>query len=153
MQIISMIILGAICGLVGAFAMTSFMRSVSAAYSKRVDMVRALGSFFTKKTEGAERLGAAIHAVSGVVFGIIYLAVFNAMGLLAFPSALFLGLGFGFFHGLFMSYCLMFVASEHHPLEEYKKATLEEGLLHLVGHLIFGGVTGLLGGLFISLMG
>jgi hypothetical protein len=42
----------------------------------------------------------------------------------------------------------MFIASERHPIETYRKATLEEGLLHLVGHIIFGGVAGLLAGLF-----
>ena len=41
----------------------------------------------------------------------------------------------------------MFIASERHPLETYRKATLEQGLLHLVGHMIFGGVAGLIGGL------
>ena len=44
-----------------------------------------------------------------------------------------LGIGFGFFHGLIVSYGLMFYASERHPIETYKKATLEEGLLHFVG--------------------
>ncbi len=69
------------------------------------------------------------------------------MGALVFPYAIFLGIGFGFFHGLVMSYGLMFYASENHPIEKYRKATLEEGLLHLVGHIIFGGVAGLLGAL------
>ena len=46
-----------------------------------------------------------------------------------------------------MSYILMFFASERHPVEMYRNATLEEGLLHLVGHIIFGGVAGVLGSL------
>jgi hypothetical protein len=45
----------------------------------------------------------------------------------------------------------MFIASERHPIEAYRKATLEEGLLHLVGHIIFGGVAGLMGSLLIVL--
>ncbi|MEM8867979.1 MAG: hypothetical protein AAGC73_06895 [Verrucomicrobiota bacterium] len=150
-MLLPILILGALSGLIGAFAMTLFMRTVSAAYSKRVDMLRALGSFFTKRAKGSEALGALLHALSGIIFGALYLYIFNKMGVLQLPYSLFLGLGFGFFHGLFMSYCLMFVASEHHPLEEYKNATLEEGLLHLVGHLIFGGVTGFVGGLVIAL--
>ena len=44
MSILTVIILGAVCGLIGAFSMNLFMRSVSAAYSQRVDMIRALGS-------------------------------------------------------------------------------------------------------------
>jgi hypothetical protein len=71
----------------------------------------------------------------------------HAMGALVFPYAIFLGIGYGFFHGLIMSYILMFFASARHPVEAYRKATLEEGLLHLVGHIIFGGVAGALGSL------
>ena len=110
-------------------------------------MVRALGSYFTGKVEGSRRLGKAIHLASGLVFGTIYFAIMDAMGALLFPYAIFLGIGFGFFHGLFMSYVLMFYASEKHPVKEYREATLEEGLLHLVGHIIFGAVVGLLGAL------
>jgi hypothetical protein len=147
MNTITVIILGAVCGLVGAFAMNLFMRSVSAAFSKRLDMVIALGSYFTGKTDNASNLGTLIHSVAGIVFGILYFLIFDAMGALIFPYTLFLGIGFGFFHGLIMSYGLMFYASERHPIEAYRKATLEEGLLHLVGHVIFGGVAGLIGGL------
>ncbi|MFQ3242708.1 MAG: putative membrane protein YagU involved in acid resistance [Lentimonas sp.] len=147
MSIIAVIILGASSGLIGAFAMNYFMRAVSTAYSQRVDMVRALGSYFTGNTENAINLGTIIHSASGLLFGIIYFLIMNAMHALALPYSIFLGLGFGFFHGLIMSYMLMFYASERHPIEEYRKATLEQGLLHLVGHIIFGGVTGLIGGL------
>ena len=147
MDIPTVIILGSVCGLVGAFAMNLFMRSVSSAYSKRVDMLVALGSYFTGTVDNAATLGSVIHALAGIVFGALYFLIMNAMNALIFPYAIFLGMGFGFFHGLVMSYCLMFIASERHPIEAYRKATLEEGLLHLVGHVIFGGVAGLNGGL------
>ncbi|MGB0408487.1 MAG: hypothetical protein ACPG3X_02100 [Opitutales bacterium] len=147
MEILGALILGAICGLVGAYAMTGFMGRVSAAYSERVDMIVALGSYFKGSLDGAEKLGRTIHTISGVVFGMVYFAIMQGMGALVFPHAFFLGIGFGFFHGLIVSYALMFYASERHPIEIYRKATLEQGLLHLVGHLIFGGVVGLIGGL------
>jgi hypothetical protein len=147
MSIITVIILGAVCGLIGAFSMNLFMRTVSTAFSKRVDMVRALGSYFTGTTENASTLGTLIHSFAGILFGILYFLIMHAMRALIFPYALFLGIGFGFFHGLVTSYALMFYASERHPIEEYRKATLEQGLLHLVGHIIFGGIAGLIGGL------
>jgi len=127
--------------------MNLFMRSVSSAYSKRVDMLVALGSYFTGTVDNAATIGSVIHGLAGIAFGVVYFLIMNAMSALIFPYALFLGMGFGFFHGLVMSYCLMFIASERHPIEAYRKATLEEGLLHLVGHIIFGGVAGLVGGL------
>jgi len=152
MDILHALLLGAFCGLIGAFAMTGFMGQVSQAFSRRVDMARALGSYFTGKVEGSAGLGRTIHTVSGVIFGMIYFAIMQVMGALIFPYALFLGIGFGFFHGLIMSYMLMFYACERHPVEEYRKATLEEGLLHLVGHIIFGGVAGLIGGLIAMML-
>lgn len=142
-----LIVSGAISGLVGAFAMYAFMRAVSTAFGRRVDMIRALGSYFTGKMEGSIVLGASIHAVSGIVFGILYILIFHSMKALYFPHVLLLGTGFGFFHGLIVSYILMFYASKRHPIEAYRKATMEEGILHLVGHMIFGGVTGLVSGL------
>lgn len=148
MDISTIILLGSISGLIGAFAMNLFMRGVSSAYSQRVDMLIALGSYFTGRVEHAATIGSVIHGLAGIVFGILYFWIIHAMGAFSFPYPLFLGVGFGFFHGLIMSYCLMFIASERHPIETYRKATLEEGLLHLVGHMIFGGVAGLLAGLF-----
>lgn len=147
MDMLAAILIGAVCGLIGAFAMNLFMRLVSRKFDRRADMVRALGSFFTKKLDNALGVGTAIHGAAGVIFGMIYLAIIQAIGALDFPHAFFLALGFGFFHGLITSYGLMYYASARHPLEEYRKATMQEGVLHLLGHMIFGGVTGLLGGL------
>ena len=127
--------------------MTAFMTAVSSAFSKRVDMVRALGSYFTGRVEGSLWLGRAIHAGSGLIFGAVYLSIMHWMDALTFPYPIFLGIAFGFFHGLMMAYCLMIFASERHPVEDYRKATLEEGLLHLVGHIIFGAVVGILASL------
>jgi len=147
MEIPSILLLGALSGLVGAFAMTAFMAAVSSAFSKRVDMVRALGSYFTGRLENAVGLGRLIHALSGLIFGALYLLVMQRMDALTFPYPIFLGIAFGFFHGLIMSYALMIFASERHPIDEYRNATLEEGLIHLVGHVIFGGVVGIMAGL------
>jgi len=147
MDMITALIFGAICGLIGAFVMNLFMRAVGRSFDRRADMVRALGSFFTGKLENAASVGTAIHGVAGVCFGMIYFAIMQTMGALIFPSALFLGAGFGLFHGLIASYMLMFYASERHPLEDYRKATMQEGVLHFLGHIIFGAVAGLLGGL------
>ena len=53
MDLINIILLGCACGLVGAFAMNLFMRKVSSAYSKRVDMLVALGCYFTGTVDNA----------------------------------------------------------------------------------------------------
>ena len=147
MELLPLLLTGAVGGLCGAFAMTAFMKAVSGKFSQRVDMVRALGSFFTGRLDNAEMLGRLIHAFAGLGSGLVYVLTMELMGALTFPYPVFLGIAFGFFHGLLVSYALMFVAAERHPVEQYRKATLEEGMLHLVGHLIFGLVVGLVASL------
>ncbi len=148
MAIVIISLLGAASGLLGSFAMTGFMLKISSAYGKQVDMLEALGSFFKGKSEGAQKLGKRIHALSGFFFGTVYFIGMHLMGALTFPHAIFLGIGFGLFHGLVVSYVLMFYASLKHPIEEYRNATIVEGVLHLAGHFIFGTVVGLMGALF-----
>ncbi|MGB0743005.1 MAG: hypothetical protein ACPGSB_00630 [Opitutales bacterium] len=147
MELLTVIIAGLIAGLLSAAGMNMFMRAVGRNFGRSADMVRALGSYFTGRMKGATATGTTIHLVAGAFFGIFYLAIIHAVGALAFPQALFLGLGIGFVHGLVMSYVLMIFASERHPLEDYRKATMQEGVLHLFGHVLFGGLVGLLGGL------
>jgi hypothetical protein len=58
-----------------------------------------------------------------------------------------LGLGLGVVHGMLVSLMLVWVVAEQHPLEEFNEATFAIGLSHLVGHVVFGGVVGLVVGL------
>lgn len=147
MNLLLLIISGCSCGLLAAIVMNIFMRGVGRSFGRSADMVRALGSYFTGKLENASRTGTAIHLVAGAFFGIIYFVIIDSLGALALPHALFLGMGIGVVHGLLTSYVLMIYASERHPLEDFRKATLQEGALHFFGHIIFGGIVGLLGGL------
>lgn len=97
MEIISILLFGVACGLVGAHVMDAFMRAVSSAYSDRVDMILALGSFFSSSPAQAKKLGTSIHSVSGAIFGALYLLIIYQLDALIFPYALFLGIGFSFF--------------------------------------------------------
>jgi len=147
MEWLGTVILGSVGGLAGAFAMNGFMRAVSAKFGKKVDMTEALGSFITGRLDNAKPVGSCVHGASGIVFGIVYCLLFAAMGAAHFPYSFFVGIAFGFFHGLLVSYGLMFLVSEQHPIQRFRRVTLETGLLHLVGHIIFGGVVGLVGAL------
>jgi hypothetical protein len=151
--LIPLLFCGGLAGMAGAFAMNFFMRAVSAQFSRRVDMVRALGSLVTGKLEGAQRVGTTIHTLSGLFFGAVYFVLFALIGFEAAPRSALLGLGFGFLHGLVVSYGLMFVVSEKHPVEAYRQATLSVGLLHLLGHMLYGLVTGIIGGLLLLGLG
>jgi len=47
-----------------------------------------------------------------------------------------------------VSLMLVWVVSEQHPLEEFREADLAIGLSHFAGHVAFGGVIGMVVGLF-----
>lgn len=144
---LSVIVIGIVAGLIGALVMNRGLRAIGQAYGKNVDMVREMGSFFTGSTENAARTGTIIHLTAGVVFGVLYLLAWSAMDLLTFPATLLLGLGFGFLHGMIMSYVLMILVYVKHPLEEYRKASFATAVIHLAGHILFGLVVGLISGL------
>lgn len=144
-----LLLIGAVGGLVAAMVMNLFMRAVGRKFGRSADMVQALGSFFTKKLENAAKVGTAIHCAAGIAFGMIYLAIVDFAGMLDFPAAIFMGAGIGFAHGLVTSFILMVYASQRHPLEEFRKATMQEGALHFFGHILFGAVVGLLGGIIV----
>ena len=146
MEMVQYFFIGAVSGLIAAILMNLAMRRISATYSEEFDMTVSLGSFFTGRLENARKAGIIIHVFAGALFGGIYYAAFYFMGLTKAPASIFVGLGFGFIHGLCMSYVLMLYASERHPIEKYRNATFSTGVIHLIGHMIFGVIVGVLGG-------
>lgn len=138
---------GGLAGLAGAAMMNGFMRTISAKFSDRVDMIAALGSLMTGKTDNARLVGTLMHAASGFLFGILYFVLLNLTSITYVPALAAMGMGLGFIHGLVVSYGLMVMVSERHPVPRFRNVTLETGLLHLVGHVLYGLTVGLLAGL------
>lgn len=134
-------------GMIASWLMNLLMRRVSQQRDVPVNMVAALGSLIIRREEGAERVGTVVHFVVGVIFAAIYLGLFVLTGLTALGQTLALGLGFGLIHGVVVTLGLMIVVDEQHPIEKYRRATFAVGLIHLFGHILFGGLIGLLGGL------
>lgn len=134
-------------GLLGALAMEGFMRLVYAQIEESLDMSEALGALVTRKLEGARRVGTQLHLLSGVVFGLLYAIVLTLIPMSGFLWALLVCLALSLLHGLLFAYGLMFIASEHHPVEKYREATLQTGILHLFAHVVYGAVLGVVLGI------
>ncbi len=130
-------------GLLGAGAMRLAMRLIERAGPPTGGMVVALGSLFTRSRENARLTGNGIYFSAAVVFGILYMVLMVRLGLTAWPHAFFAGAGFGFFHGLVVSFGLTWVISDNHPLAEFRKVTPLVFLSHFAGHIVFGAVVGL----------
>lgn len=136
-----------VAGVLGGGVMELVMWAIGRAGWVRADMIVALGSLFTRSRVNAFRVGVVLHVGSAVVFSALYAVLMMTLHATALPMSLGLGLGLGFVHGLVASLMLLWVISERHPLPEFQETDLAIGLSHLIGHVAFGIVVGLVIGL------
>ena len=134
-------------GVFGGAAMLLVMSLMTQAGLARGNMVVALGGMITRSRDNAFRVGLMMHTLSAIGFAMVYAMMMLWAGATEMPNALFIGVGAGFFHGLIVSLMLVWVVAEGHPFEEYKDAGLAVGLSHLVGHVAYGAVVGLVIGI------
>jgi ABC-type polysaccharide/polyol phosphate export permease len=90
-------------GFVGTLVLTSMLRAASEARLTRMDLPFLLGTAFTGDRTRAKALGYLLHFAAGLVFALVYYAVFRAIG----HSGWWLGAAFGFVHGLFAGTALV----------------------------------------------
>lgn len=148
LQAIEFIFITPIAGIAGALSMSFFMYVVSVRLLHTpVNMIEAVGSLVTGSMDHAKRVGMIVHLASGIYFSFIYTALFMGMNTQGLPITFFAGLGLGFFHGLIVAYGLMFYTAERHPIARFRHVTFHVGILHLVGHVLYGGIIGFLVGL------
>ncbi len=142
------ILCGLAAGAAGAILMNLFLRWVSHAFDEPENMVEVLGSFFTgSRGSTAITLGTVLHLFFGALFGTLYAWVLTLMQAAQAPAALFAGMGFGFVHGLLVSYGLMLFVREQHPVKELRSCSMSVGVLYLIAHTLYGGFVGLVAGL------
>jgi len=138
-----------IAGLIGTGGMEVVLRSITRSSWANADMVRAIGSLFTKSLNNAYGAGIVIHFISGIIFAFLYSFVItslNVHGLLSITGA---GILIGFIHGGVVSFILVAAVAEHHPLPQFQKAGFSVAVAHWIGHLVYGLLVGLIIGLFL----
>ena len=90
-------------GFAGTLVLTTILRAASELRLTRMDLPFLLGTAFTANRLRAKALGYALHFVAGVIFALIYYALFVAIG----ESGWWLGAIFGFVHALFAATALV----------------------------------------------
>lgn len=110
------------------------------------DMVRAIGSLFTKSYENALRVGLIIHFTMGIIISAVYLHFLALLNLPSLTSVVFVGGIIGFVHGFVFSFGLVIMA-ENHPVEKFKEADFEVAVAHILGHIVYGLLIGAIFGL------
>lgn len=135
-----------LAGVLAGAAMEGVLWVVGTAGWAKADMIVALGSLFTKSRQTAWRVGAMLHGVAAIAFAMLYALAMLSLGYTHLPASLLVGIAIGFGHGLVVSLGLVWVVAEQHPLEEFNEAGLAIGLSHLLGHVVYGAVVGLVVG-------
>ena len=135
-------------GLVGTGAMTLLMSFVTRAGLANADMVRAIGSVFTGSLDRALVVGATLYAMGGIIFAALYTFALSYLPLEGFWQTFGASTLLGFVHGFLMSFVLVVVVVEHHPVDKFREAGFGVALAHLLGHVAYGMGVGLVLGLF-----
>lgn len=130
-----------IAGFIGTSGITAFLWAIDKSGLATADMVRAVGSLFTKTYENALRVGLVVHFTAGIIISAIYLHFLSILNLPGFLSLVFIGGIIGFVHGFVFSF-VMVIMSEHHPVEKFRQMDFQVALAHVFGHVIYGGLIG-----------
>jgi hypothetical protein len=144
-------------GLVGTLVLTTILRAASELQLTRMDLPFLLGTAFTANRSRAKALGYALHFLAGLIFALVYYAVFTAID----ASGWWLGVVFGLVHALFASTALVNVllplvhprigspltgANSTPLLEPPGFLMLNYGprtpLVNIVAHIAFGALVG-----------
>jgi hypothetical protein len=90
-------------GFAGTLVLTTILRTASELRLTRMDLPFLLGTAFTADRSHAKALGYALHFLAGLVFALVYYAIFAAID----RDGWWLGAVFGLVHGLFAGTALV----------------------------------------------
>lgn len=90
-------------GFVGTLVLTTALSAASEFGATRMDLPFLLGTIVSSDRSRAKALGYAMHFAVGLLFALIYLGIFAAIG----HSGWWLGALFGLVHGLFAGTALV----------------------------------------------
>jgi hypothetical protein len=144
-------------GLVGTVVLTTILRAATEIGLTRIDLPFLLGTAVTDDRVRAKALGYALHFVFGLLFALVYWAIFTVVG----EAGLALGALLGLVHGLFAASALVnvllpvvhprmgsgFDAAGSAPLLEPPGFLLlnygrQTPLVTLAGHVVYGAIVG-----------
>ena len=106
------------------------------------DMIRALGSIYTRNYDNSLRPGLIFMLLSGALFSFIYYLIIAFFVPTPGIATVLAGLAMGLFHGMVVSLGLVVLIAEHHPLEKFREAGLTVAASHVVGHVVYGFTVG-----------
>jgi len=127
-----------IAGLISTILMCLILGAITRLEIANADMIRALGSIYTKDYSNSFKQGFIFMLFSGVFFSFIYYIIINFFVPIPGIQTVLAGLAMGLFHGMVVSLGLVVIVAEHHPLEKFRNAGFSVAGSHLVAHIVYG---------------
>jgi hypothetical protein len=144
-------------GLVGTILLTSGMRAATAFQLTRIDLPFLLGTAVTKDRSRAKVIGYVLHFGFGLLFSLVYFAIFVALGRAGFLLGALLGVAHAVFAGTALVGVLLpavhprmgddMTAAQSSPLLEAPGFMLlnygrRTPLVAVAAHVVYGAVVG-----------
>lgn len=129
-------------GILGTSGMSLVMWLITRSGLANSDMIRAVGSIYTRSFENALLPGIIMHFTAGIIFAFLYVVFLSLFSLGSVGAYIGMGAMTGVFHGLVVSFLIVVLVAEHHPIEQFQKAGAEVAVAHLFGHIIYGLIVG-----------
>lgn len=131
-------------GFFATLCMVGVMEIITRSQLANADMVRAIGSIFTKSYDNSLKPGLILHFISGLIFTTVYFAAFKFFLLDNAIIAPVVGLVGGFFHGMFITLLLVNLIAKYHPLNKFRETGFYMASAHVIGHMVFGLALGIM---------
>lgn len=142
--------IAAVSGFIGTSGMTALLWIITKLDIVHVDMVRAVGSLFTKSMDSAIGVGLVAHYATGIILAFFYVLIISIIDINDVFQATVIGSTIGFIHGFVVSFLLVVAVGEHHPLEQFRQPGLTVAIGHYAGHLVYGFLVGLVAGIMMT---
>lgn len=139
-------IIPGLAGFMGTLVMTFVLRRARFLHLPETQMVRAIGSFITRDFNNALIPGTVVHLFMGTIFAYVYAALLDTIPMeqnhpfFVVISCTFIGL----IHGIVVTLFLIIAVAQYHPLEQFRAFKPEDTAAHVLGHLAYGLVVGLI---------
>ncbi len=136
-----------VAGIVATTAMVLVMEAIHRMGWANADMVRAVGSIFTRSDHGAFGIGLTVHYLMGILFAFAYTFILSIAPIYSFKAVVILSTTMGMVHGMVVGLLITIFVAEHHPLPRFREGGAGVVIAHKIGHDVYGVVLGLTLGL------
>lgn len=136
-----------VAGLIATAGMSLLLWIITRLGMANAEMIRAIGSIFSRTYENSFLPGLIIHFIVGTIIAFFYVALINLFAPSSLAGSIAIGGMIGVFHGVAFGFTLVIAIAEHHPLERFRTAGIEVAIAHFVGHVFYGMIVGLIVGI------